>query len=150
MGDLVGDDFINTLLRRDGRILRIEQQRRFVVGNSAPILHGAPKSTRDRELIELGQWIWNPKILIVIMQNLGRAFQGVAAALCLAFRGDDAQLDPFSFGFDRVKLTCAKDIQVGRHGRRRLETDFTSSADFPLTRDRHVGNRHPVFRHDGA
>ena len=73
VGDLVGDDFVNTLLRRDRRILRVEQQRCFVVGNSTPILHGAAKSTRDRELIELGQRIWNPEILIVIAQNLRRA-----------------------------------------------------------------------------
>ena len=138
MCDLVGDDFINTLLRRDRRILRVEQQCHFIVSDSTPIFHCTSKSTRDRELVELGQRIWNPEILIVIAQNLRRTFQGITAALRFAFRGDDAQLDPFGFGFDRVKLTSAKDIQVARHGRRRLETHFASTADFPLVRNRHV------------
>src|SRR6266478_3957525 len=79
---------------------------------SSQTSHCASKSTRDRELIELGQRIWNPEILIVIAQNLRRAFQGITAALRFAYRGDDAQLDPFGLGFDRVKLTSAKDIQV--------------------------------------
>ena len=84
------------------------------------------------------------------MQNLRRTFQGIATALRFAFRGNDTQLDPFGFRLDCVKLTRAKDIQVTGHGRRRLETDFTSTGDFPFARNRHIRDRHPVFRHDDA
>ena len=51
----VGDNFVNALPRRGRRFLRVEQQRRFVIGDAAPILHRSTETTGNRNLIELGQ-----------------------------------------------------------------------------------------------
>ena len=58
------------LLRRVGGFLRIEEQRRFVVGDAAPVLHRAAKTAGDRDLIELWQRIRHAEVFIVVLQNL--------------------------------------------------------------------------------
>ncbi len=150
MRGLVRDHFVNALPRRGGRFLGIEKQRRFVVSNASPVFHRAAESAGNGDLIELGQRIRNAEVVVVIFENLRRAFERVTPPLGLAFCGDDANMRAGRLRFDQIQLAGDENIQVTRHRRRWCEAHFFSVVDLCFGLDRHVRNGQPVFRNDGG
>src|SRR5262249_16222251 len=73
VGHLMGDDCENRLSGGGSGILWIEKKSRFVIGNSAPVLHCAAKPARECDQVELWQWISDAEIIVEVVQNFGGA-----------------------------------------------------------------------------
>ena len=70
VGRLVRDHFVDALLRLGGRFLGIEQEARFVVGDSAPVLHRPAETARDRDVIQLRERVGDAEVVIKILEDL--------------------------------------------------------------------------------
>ena len=147
MGRLVRDHFVDALLGFARRFLRIEQKPRFVVSDPAPILHRATEPARHRDVVELRQRIRLAEVIVEVIENLLRAFEGVAAHLRFAFRRDDAVSDIALLRLDRVQFAGAQHIQIARHRRRRGETNLLAAAHLRFLLNRHVRDRGEVLWH---
>jgi hypothetical protein len=85
MRHLMGQHFINILLRFSRGILRIEEKHRFEIGDSTPVLHRAAEPAGQSNLIQLRQWIRHAEIIVVVLQNLGRSFERIPTKFRFAF-----------------------------------------------------------------
>src|SRR5205085_5157996 len=104
MRSFVRDHFVNALSRKRGRLLRIEEERRFEIGDAAPVLHRAAETAGNCDLIEFRQWIANTKVIVVVIKNLRGAFEGVSTPFGFSFSGDHADLGSGGFLFDEIEL----------------------------------------------
>ncbi len=84
---LVRDDREDVLLRVSRGSFRIEKQDALVVGDAAPVLHRAAETAGERDQVELRQRIGHAEVIVVVMENLRRALERVAAHLGFPFGG---------------------------------------------------------------
>src|SRR5436309_1678359 len=144
----VRENLVDILLCFRGGTFRIKQKLRLVVGDPAPIFHGAAKAPRYGDLIQFRQRIGHAKIIVVVLQDLRSGFERVAAHLSLVFRGDHSELSRAASRFNEVEFARDENIQVTGHRRSRGKTYLFEVSDFFLALDWHVRDREPVVRHD--
>ena len=104
------DDFVDDLLGLRRGVFRIKQKRRLVIGDPTPVFHRAAETARQRDLIQLRQRIRHAKVVIVVLKNLCRHFERIAAQFRFAFRCDHTNLRRTASRFDEIKFTGDKDI----------------------------------------
>src|SRR5882762_10189328 len=86
---LVGDHLIDTLFRFHRGVSRIEQEPRLVVGDAAPVLHRSTKPPWNGNMVELGEWVGQAKVIVVVSENLLRTIERVTTPTRLAHCRDD-------------------------------------------------------------
>ena len=138
MRHFVGHHLGHPLAGAGRRVFRVHQQRRFAVGDAAPIFHRPGGEVGDGDMVQLGQGIGNAEVIVEIPQQLDRSIQRESGLRFLARRSPDAH--PRAVGgisLHRHQIAHHKGQQVGGHHRRLGESDR-----LPSRRGRR-------FRHDG-
>lgn len=84
VGQLMSNDLSHILhmLRRRGQLLILwHQQCRVTERDQTPVLHGAESKVRHRDKINLGQFVLDAEIILVVGQELAHHFVGIVCHL---------------------------------------------------------------------
>ena len=140
------------LMGVEGCRLVVDQEQALAIKDRPRVLHRPGFKIGRREDIQLSKGVFNRKILIVVMQDMGSSLQGKTALFLLVRRGADANGNAIRPALDTREIPHRHGHQIARHPGRGGE--FKRVLGVPGTRgivqNDAIGNRRIPLVHDQA
>ena len=143
----MADDRKDGLAIRLSRCLRVEEEVLLRVEDGAPVLHRSSTDlARSCNQIEFWQRVTNAEVIVVVVQERSRLFQGVGSLREVAMLDDNANVRSVYTAMHTLVIPHTEKERVGGHLRGGRELDpLISIVQRSQLGNGHIGHGDPVL-----